>query len=129
MALAATLSLKKDDGTSEDFVSVDTLPSQPGTLRQNSSYDPPEGSSLYIRSAAIGSKGSSAKRHTQTIDLTVASASGALVRGSASLSLVQPNDPAFTSQMMIDLLHQLFDVYVSTSTFDVDDDVVKSHLR
>jgi hypothetical protein len=121
--------LKKDDGTSEDYVKVDTLTPTSGTLRSNSAIEAPESATLLIRSQVIGQKGSRAQRHSQTIDRTVSDVNGALVRGSATLSVVFPDNIAFTTQMVIDMLHQLMDLYISTSTFDVDDAVVKSILR
>jgi hypothetical protein len=132
MSLSATLSLKKDDGTSEDYVTVDQLPSQPGTLRRNTSIDAPEQETLLVRSQATGSGSSKGQRHTLSINNTIANGSGVLITGSASISLVFPNDPAFTPQMMIDMLHQLTDVIVapvSNTAFDVDDAVVKQLLR
>lgn len=129
MSLSATLSLKKDDGTSQDFVTVDQLPNLPGTKRSNTSVDLPDSSSLLIRSQPIGTKSQRAQRHTTTIDYIKVDTNGVAQKGSASLGLVFPDSTAFTAQMMIDLVHQLLDVFISTSTFDVDDAVVKSVLR
>lgn len=130
MSLASTLSLKKDDNTtSEDYVTVDQPPNQPGTLRRNTAVDVPDSASLLIRSQSVGRKPQSAQRHTLTIDRIKVDTNGTSQRGSVSLSLVFPDSTAFTSQMMIDMVHQLFDVIISTSTFDVDDAVIKSLLR
>jgi len=129
LSFASTIALKKDDGTSEDFVQVDLPPNQPGTKRVNTSIDYPESSALLIRSQDVGKGLNAAVRHSVTADRVVADAGGNLVRGSATLSLVDPKSTAFTAQMMVDLLHQLLDLIIATSSFDVDDAVVKSVLR
>jgi hypothetical protein len=130
MSLAATLSLKKDDNTTtEDYVKVDLPQGQTGTLRRNSAIDFPDSASLLIRSQAVGKGLSKADRHTLTIDKVVSDVAGNLIRGSVSLSIVFPQSTTFTAQMIIDLIHQVLDVVVSTSSFDVDDTVVKSLLR
>lgn len=130
MSLAATLTLKKDDNTTaEDFVTVDQAPNLPGTLRADTSIDLPASQSLLIRSQTAGSKSNRAKRHTLSMNKTVSDGVGGLSTGSASLSLVYPDSTGFTAQHMIDMIHQLLDVIISTATFDVDDSVVKAILR
>lgn len=130
MSLASNLTVKEDDNTTAHvFNMVEQPPNKPGVLRKNIDIDVPESESLLIQSSQQGKGIGIADRHSLTMDKVVSDVNGNLIRGYSTLSLVFPRSVAFTTQMMIDLLHQLLDVVVATSTFDVDDDTVKALLR
>lgn len=130
LSLSPNITLKEDDNTtSHVFNKVDLPPNKTGTLRSNIDIDPPEKESLFIQSSTQGKGVNIADRHSLTLDKTVVDVNGNPIRGYCTLSLVQPRSVAFTPQMMIDILHQLLVVIVSTSSFDVSDDTVKSILR
>jgi len=130
LSLSPNITVKEDDNTtSHVFNKVDLPLGKTGTLRSNVDLDPPEKETLYVASSVQGKGVSIGDRHSLTMDKTVVDANGNLIRGYVTTTWFFPRSAAFTPQMMIDITHQLYDVTVSTSSFDVDDDTLKSLLR
>lgn len=130
LSLANNLTVKEDDNTTAHvFNKVDLPLNKTGTLRTNVDLSLPAKETLLIQSGPTGKGLNIADRHSITMDKIVVDSGGNQIRGYTTLSLNFPRSTAFTAQMMINLVHQLLTLIVSTASFDVDDNTVKSLLR
>jgi hypothetical protein len=130
MALDPNITLKIDDNsTTETFNKVDQLPGQTGTKRSSTTVDVPDSKYLLIRSQAVGKGANKADKHSISLYYATYDASGNLITGNVTLSLTFPQSSLFTDQMMVDMTHQVLDLVVATSSFDVDNSVIQALLR
>lgn len=129
MSLGISLTLKDDGDVDHTFNQVDQPPGQPGTKRVDIAAVDPSATELVIRHSQVNSGNARADRHNSFMTILEPDVNGVLQRSSISLTITRAKSSAITTTRLTDALHMLFDLYVSTGTFDIDGAKLAAVLR